>query len=250
MIPHFVHKCEAVHTHSYVDRSCCAQSTRVDLKIKGGHHGKVDHAGGPCLCAGHLDLNVGVDHSHRPCGHPQSGPPNSVSSALMLPPLCELRLQMASSELRLPLGTARGWKSDRAEALRSHPPSPTPAIGGPPFCVSRLLARRLAEPAAPNSLRRPAHSRCHLVVTRIPKASASSLPPWLLRLLPAGAFCRVGFTPTGKRRLLTAHTLLGLVENRYHPDRFRVIQFAKPASGARRRFKSEVQQCSIDGMAE
>jgi hypothetical protein len=24
---------------------------------------------------------------------------------------------------------------------------------------------------------RPAHSRCHLIVTRIPKASASSLPP-------------------------------------------------------------------------
>src|SRR5712672_2536083 len=34
---------------------------------------------------------------------------------------------------------------------------------------------------------RPAHSRCHQFVTRIPKASASSLPPWLLRLLPAGA---------------------------------------------------------------
>ena len=35
---------------------------------------------------------------------------------------------------------------------------------------------------------RPAHSRCHQFVTRIPKASASSLPPWLLRLLQAGAF--------------------------------------------------------------
>jgi hypothetical protein len=35
---------------------------------------------------------------------------------------------------------------------------------------------------------RPAHSRCHQFVTRYPKASASSLPPWLLRLLPAGAF--------------------------------------------------------------
>jgi hypothetical protein len=30
-------------------------------------------------------------------------------------------------------------------------------------------------------------ARCHQFVTRIPKASASSLPPWLLRLLPAGA---------------------------------------------------------------
>src|SRR5256712_13844584 len=34
---------------------------------------------------------------------------------------------------------------------------------------------------------RPAHSRCHQFVTRYPKASANSLPPWLLRLLPAGA---------------------------------------------------------------
>src|SRR5258707_3298227 len=44
---------------------------------------------------------------------------------------------------------------------------------------SRLAQRSLAL--------RPAHSRCHQFVTRIPKASASSLPPWLLRLLPAGA---------------------------------------------------------------
>src|SRR5215468_10672252 len=45
---------------------------------------------------------------------------------------------------------------------------------------SRLARRSLAL--------RPAHSRRHQFVTRIPKASASSLPPWLLRLLPAGAF--------------------------------------------------------------
>src|SRR5258708_36721154 len=45
---------------------------------------------------------------------------------------------------------------------------------------SRLARRSLAL--------RPTHSRCHQFVTRFPKASASSLPPWLLRLLPAGAF--------------------------------------------------------------
>src|SRR6516164_7459087 len=38
-----------------------------------------------------------------------------------------------------------------------------------------------------------------------PKASTASLPPQLLRLLPAGAFRRVGLSPTGKRRLCTAH---------------------------------------------
>src|SRR5215467_4368084 len=66
---------------------------------------------------------------------------------------------------------------------------------------SRLARRSLAL--------RPAHSRCHQFVTRIPKASAISSPPQLLRLLPAGAVCRVGLAPTGKRRLVTAHTLSG-----------------------------------------
>src|SRR5262249_27692084 len=67
---------------------------------------------------------------------------------------------------------------------------------------SRLARRSLAL--------RPAHSRCHQFVTRYPKASAISFPPQLLRLLPAGAVCRVGLAPTGKRRLATAHAKSGL----------------------------------------
>src|SRR4029077_8135672 len=47
-------------------------------------------------------------------------------------------------------------------------------------------------------------------VTRwAPEASTVSLPPQLLRLLPAGAFRRVGLSPTGKRRLFTAHLRSG-----------------------------------------
>jgi len=42
-----------------------------------------------------------------------------------------------------------------------------------------------------------------------PEASTVSLPPQLLRLLPAGAFRRVGLSPTGKRRLSTAHPKSG-----------------------------------------
>lgn len=42
---------------------------------------------------------------------------------------------------------------------------------------------------------RPAHSRCHQFVTRIPKASAISSPPQLLRLLPAGAVAGWGLHP-------------------------------------------------------
>jgi hypothetical protein len=41
------------------------------------------------------------------------------------------------------------------------------------------------------------------------KASAISLPPCLLRLLPAGANRRVGLAPTGKRRLFRAHAESG-----------------------------------------
>src|SRR5437588_492328 len=40
-------------------------------------------------------------------------------------------------------------------------------------------------------------------------SSLISPPPCLLRLLPAGANRRVGLAPTGKRRLVTAHTLNG-----------------------------------------
>src|SRR5258708_2363703 len=66
---------------------------------------------------------------------------------------------------------------------------------------SRLAQRLLAL--------RPAHSRGHQFVTRYPKASDISSPPCLLRLLPAGANRRVGLAPTGKRRLVTAHTHSG-----------------------------------------
>ena len=51
---------------------------------------------------------------------------------------------------------------------------------------------------------RPAHSRRHLR-DGYPGASDISSPPCLPRLLPAGAFGRVGLAPTGKRRLFTAH---------------------------------------------
>src|SRR6202047_3318725 len=73
------------------------------------------------------------------------------------------------------------------------------------------LAQRLLEPRLAQRLLalRPAHSRGHQCVTRYPKASDISSPPCLLRLLPAGANRRVGLAPTGKRRLVTAHTRLG-----------------------------------------
>ena len=53
--------------------------------------------------------------------------------------------------------------------------------------VSRIAQRSLTL--------RPAHLRGHQFVTRYPKASAISLPPWLLRLLPAGAVAGWGLHP-------------------------------------------------------
>jgi hypothetical protein len=57
---------------------------------------------------------------------------------------------------------------------------------------------------------RPAHSRCHHISRHAsPEASTTSLPPRLLRLLPAGAIMAGWVLPTGKRRLSTAHTRSG-----------------------------------------
>ena len=47
----------------------------------------------------------------------------------------------------------------------------------------------------------------YFVTRGSPEASTVSLPPQLLRLLPAGASPRVGLSPTGKRRLSTAHPI-------------------------------------------
>jgi hypothetical protein len=67
---------------------------------------------------------------------------------------------------------------------------------------SRLIRRSLEL--------RPAHSRCHRISWHAsPKASTVSLPPQLLRLLPAGAVAGWDSHPLGKRRLSTAHTKSG-----------------------------------------
>src|SRR5208282_5019261 len=64
-----------------------------------------------------------------------------------------------------------------------------PAVSAfPERVVGSACALSFSRVARRSLTLRPAHSRCHQFVTRFPKASASSLPPWLLRLLPAGAF--------------------------------------------------------------
>ena len=67
---------------------------------------------------------------------------------------------------------------------------------------SRIARRSLAL--------RPAHSRCHQFVTRYPKASAISLPPQLLRLLPVGAVAGWGFHPL-KNAALSRRTPIAVI---------------------------------------
>ena len=64
----------------------------------------------------------------------------------------------------------------------------TPAVSAfPDMAVRSACASSFSRLARRSLTLRPAHSRCHQVVTRIPKASDISSPPCLLRLLPAGA---------------------------------------------------------------
>jgi hypothetical protein len=64
---------------------------------------------------------------------------------------------------------------------------------------SRIAQRSLAL--------RPAHSRCHLFVTRLPEGFSHFVTSMTAPVASGWSIRRVGFTPTGKRRLITAHTL-------------------------------------------
>src|SRR5215470_9315473 len=79
-----------------------------------------------------------------------------------------------------PLPRRSGWAH-----LFAHSP---PAVSAfPERVVGSACASSFSRFARRSLALRPAHSRCHQFVTRIPKASAISSPPQLLRLLPAGA---------------------------------------------------------------
>ena len=63
---------------------------------------------------------------------------------------------------------------------------------------SRIAQRSLAL--------RPAHSRCHQFVARLPEGFSHFVTSMTAPVASGWSICRVGFTPTGKRRLITAHT--------------------------------------------
>ena len=81
-------------------------------------------------------------------------------------------------------------------AAGRNPRSSRPTISAFPDSAVGSACTSTFSRLAQRSLRlRPAHSLCHLFVTRSSKASASSLPPCLLRSLPAGAFAGWGLHP-------------------------------------------------------
>ena len=75
-----------------------------------------------------------------------------------------------------------------------------PAVSAfPEMAIGSACATSFSRLAQCSLTLRPAHSRCHHISRHAsPEASTTSLPPQLLRLLPAGADCRVGLSPTGK----------------------------------------------------
>ena len=66
---------------------------------------------------------------------------------------------------------------------------------------SRLIRRSLAL--------RPVHSRCHQVVTRLTEGFNYFVTSTVAPVASGWSICRVGFSPTGKRRLFTAHANSG-----------------------------------------
>ena len=98
----------------------------------------------------------------------------------------------------------------QARSLVSPEDSGLPSVNersAPALAFSRPAQRSLTfRPAwSPSRPRRPS----------APEASVASLPPPPLRLLPAGATsCRVGFAPTGNRRLFAAHAYPLLTQRR------------------------------------
>jgi len=74
---------------------------------------------------------------------------------------------------------------------------------------SRIAQRSLAL--------RPAHSRCHQFVARLPEGFSHFVTSMTAPVASGWSIRRVGFAPTGKRRLITAHTLSGTSHQHFAP---------------------------------
>src|SRR5260370_12786088 len=71
---------------------------------------------------------------------------------------------------------------------------------------------------------RPAHSRGHLYVTSYTEGFSHFVTSMTAPVASGWSGCRVGLAPTGKRRLVTAHTLSGHCELRSTTSQLAVIR--------------------------
>src|SRR6202789_2187594 len=92
---------------------------------------------------------------------------------------------------------------------------------------SRLARRSLAL--------RPAHSRRHLYVTRYTEGFSHFVTSMTAPVASGWSVRRVGLSPTGKRRLLTAHTLTGHCGSRPRTSQLGGYQ-TFPRAGSKRQY--------------
>jgi hypothetical protein len=96
-------------------------------------------------------------------------------------------------------------RSDWASSLLIHP-----AVSAFPDRVFGSTCASSFSRIARHSLAlRPAHSRCHLFVTRITEGFSHFVTSMAAPVASGWSGCRVGLAPTGKRHLFTAHTRSG-----------------------------------------
>ena len=67
---------------------------------------------------------------------------------------------------------------------------------------------------------RPAHSRCHQFVTRLPEGFSHFVTSMTAPVASGWSGCRAGLTPAGKRHLFTAHTRSGHRRPRRNRERW------------------------------
>ena len=100
-----------------------------------------------------------------------------------------------------PLPRRSGWAYSSAHSPPAVSAFPERVVGSAcALSFSRLARRSLAL--------RPAHSRCHQCVTRFSEGSSYIVTSIAAPVASGWSDCRVGLSPTGKRRLSTAHTHL------------------------------------------
>ena len=139
---------------------------------------------------------------YEPLRHPRA-PGLSVTGVRLVVPDHALGLPVLRCAFLVyvlsPLPRRSHWRYCLAHPSSRCQPSPKGSVGS--ACASsfsRLARRSLAL--------RPAHSRCHQFVARLPEGFSHFVTSMTAPVASGWSGCRVGLAPTGKRRLFTAHT--------------------------------------------